>query len=133
MKNLLMLVSLAAVSLGLSSCCSMFGKHTKSSGYRTETRQVRAWGYDTVREEVVIKGTRGSKGGLVTTVEKKVPRYKTVTKKTTLTCNAGVHRYCPSKDCGGTISESTVNMASAQGSSGSPNIGLLPTMKILVP
>ena len=134
MKNLLMLVSLAAVSLGFSSCCSMFGKHTNTSGYRTETRQVRTWGYDTVREEVVIKGgSKGCKGGLTTTVVKKVPRYKTVTKKIALTCDSGIHYYCPQKDVGGTISDITLNMTSAQGSSGSPNIGLVPTMKKLVP
>ena len=53
-----------------------------SAGYRTETRQVKTCGYDIVTEEVVTPGdSKSGKGGMVQTIEKKVPRYKTVTKK----------------------------------------------------
>lgn len=127
MKNLVLLVSLIAVSLGFSSCCSMFGGFSQSAGYRTETRQVKACGYDIVTEQV-----GDAKSGMQT-VEKKVQRYKTVTKKIRIPCGSCTRYYCPKKDCCGTTSESTRKMASAQGSVGSPNIGLIPTMKPIAP
>ncbi|MEO5917350.1 MAG: hypothetical protein ABIS50_24185 [Luteolibacter sp.] len=132
MKNLLLLVSLVAVSLGFSSCCSMFGSLTQSAGYRTETHQVKTCAYDVVTEEVYTPGdSKSGKGGMVQTIEKKVPRYKTVTKKVRIPCGICARYYCPKKDCCGSTSESTMRMASAQGSVGSPNIGLIPTMKPL--
>ena len=112
MKKFLSLVTLAALSLGFSSCCSMFGMPASGAGYRTETKQVKTCGYDIVTEEV--RTDDGSKYGLVETVEKKVPRY-----------------YCPKKDCCGTTSESVMKMATSQGPTGSPYIGLIPTMRKL--
>lgn len=134
MKNLLMLVSLVAVSLGFSSCCSMFGNHSQTAGYRTETKQVKTCGYDIITEEVVIPGdAKSGKGGMVQTIEKKVPRYKTVTKKVRIRCGTCARFYCPKKDCCGSTSQAVVNMSSAQGPVGSPHIGLLPTMKKIAP
>ncbi|MEI6673895.1 MAG: hypothetical protein WCO57_01830 [Verrucomicrobiota bacterium] len=134
MKNLFALASLIAVSFGFSSCCSMFGKHDQTAGYRVETHQVKTCGYDLVTEQVVIKGgSKSCKDGLIVTKTKKVPRYKTVTTKTRIACGNAVHFYCPKKDCGGTTSDLTLSMASDQGSSGSPAIGLMPTMRKLVP
>lgn len=136
MKNLLMLVSLVAVSLGFSSCCSMFGSSsaTGSAGYRTETRQVKTCGYDIITEEIIIPGdAKSGKGGMVKTIEKKVPRYKTVTKRIKIPCGKCARHYCPKKDCCGSTSQETMNMASAQGAVGSPNIGLIPTMRKLAP
>jgi hypothetical protein len=134
MKNLLLLVSLVAVSLGFSSCCTMFGTMAQGSGYRTETRQVKTCKYDIVTEEVMVPGdSKSGKGGMVQTIEKKVPRYKTVTKKVRIPCGSCVRFYCPKDDCCGTTSESTRLLASAQGSVGSPNIGLIPTMKPIAP
>lgn len=130
MKNLVLLVSLIAVSLGFSSCCSMFGTMAQGSGYRTETRQVKTCYYDTVTETVNVGD---GKNGMVETVEKRVPRYKTVTKKVRIPCGSCVRFYCPKDDCCGTTSESTMKMATTQGGSGSPNIGLIPTMKPIAP
>ncbi len=130
MKNLLLLVSLAAFSLGFSSCCSMFGVTAHNAGYTTETRQVKTCAYDIVTEEVFVNDPSG-KGGMVQVTEKKVPRYKTVEKKVRIPCGQCARFYCPKKDCCGTTSEVTMRMASAQGSSGSPHIGLIPTMKSL--
>lgn len=133
MKNLLLLVSLVAVSLGFSSCCSMFGNHS-SAQYRTETRKVKTCGYDIVTEQVYTGGdAKSGKGGMVETVEKKVPRYKTVTKKVRVSCGSCVRFYCPKKDCCGTTSDSFLKMVSLQGGSGSPHMGLVPTMKTLAP
>ena len=132
MKNLALLLSLAAISLGFSSCCSMFGAPASGAGYRTETRQVKTCAYDIVTEEVMIPGSDG-KGGMVQVIEKKVPRYKTVTKRVRIPCGQCTRYYCPKKDCCGTTSQATMNMATAQGGVGSPMIGLIPTMKPLAP
>lgn len=137
MKKLAQLLSLAAIALGFSSCCSMSGitgggaVSGCGAGYRTETKTVKVCGYDVVTEEIVTPAT--SKGGMatVTTVEKKVPRYKTVTKRVRVKCPPCVQHYCAKKDCCGTTSEATMRMATAQGGVGSPHIGLIPTMKPL--
>jgi hypothetical protein len=132
MKNLTLLLSLAALSLGFSSCCSMFGITSTAAGYRTETRQVRTCSFETITEQIVTPGdAKSGLGGSVQTVERTVPRYKTVTKKVRIACGPCVRYYCPKKDCCGTTSESTMRMASVQGSVGSPNLGLIPTMKPL--
>ena len=134
MKKLLMLLSLSAISLGFTSCCSMFGNFGQTAGYRTETRKVKACGYDIVTKQVVTRGdSKSGKGGMVQTIEEKVPRYKTVTKKTRVSCGSCVRLYCPKKDCCGTTSEATRQLASAQGPVGSPHIGLIPTTKPIAP
>ncbi len=134
MKNLVLLATLIAVSLGFSSCCKMFGVTSQGAGYRTETRQVKTCHYDVVTKEVMVPGdSKSGKGGMVQTVEERVPRYKTVTKKVRIPCGQCTRYYCPKKDCCGTTSQSTIVMASAQGSVGSPNIGLIPTMKKIAP
>ncbi len=130
MKKLLSLLTLVALSMGFSSCCSMFGIGSGAAGYRTETRQVKTCHYDIVTEEVYTANSSG-KGGMTETVEKRVPRYKTVTKKVRIPCGSCVRIYCPEKDCCGTTSESYRRMVTAQGPVGSPHIGLVPTMKKL--
>jgi hypothetical protein len=130
MKKLLSLLTLVALSMGFSSCCSMFGLGSNSAGYRTETRQVKTCHYDIVTEEVYTANPSG-KGGMTETIEKKVPRYKTVTKKVRVSCGSCVRFYCPKKDCCGTTSESCRKRVTAQGPVGSPHIGLVPTMRKL--
>lgn len=130
MKNVIFLASIVAVSLGFSSCCSMFGYTNQFAGYRTETRQVKTCYYDTVTKEVRVGD---GKDGMTQTVEERVPRYKTVTKRVGIKRSACVRHYCPKKDACGTTSEQTRQMASAQGSVGSPNLGLIPTMKPIAP
>ncbi len=130
MKKLLSLLTLAVLSMGFSSCCSMFGKPASGAGYRTETRQVKTCHYDIVSEEVYTAGdSKSGAGGSVQTIEKRVPRYKTVTTKVRVPCQKCTRYYCPEKDCCGTTSEMTIRMATAQGPTGSPHIGLIPTMK----
>lgn len=105
----------------------MFGSSGYTAGYSTETKQVKTCHFDTVTEEIHT----GGKEGMVQLVEKKVPRYKTVTKKVHIPCRGCTRYYCPKKDCCGTTSESTIKMATAPGANGSPSIGLIPTMKKL--
>jgi len=132
MKNLLLLLSLAAVSLGFSSCCSMFGR--TSAQYRTETRQVKTCHYDIVTEQVYVPGdAKSGKGGMTQSVDKRVPRYRTVTKKVRVACRPCTRYYCPKNDCCGTTSDYTIKLSSMQGGSGSPHLGLLPTMKVIAP
>ncbi|MES2997314.1 MAG: hypothetical protein V4733_10950 [Verrucomicrobiota bacterium] len=133
MKNLALLVSVAALSLISSSCCSMFGFSMQGAGHRTETRQVKTCQYTI--EHVPVEGysSKSGKDGMGLTVEKRVPVYKTVTKKVRIPCPRCTRYYCPKKDCCGSTSEQTMRMATAQGWTGSPNIGLIPTMKPLAP
>jgi predicted small secreted protein len=133
MKKLALIVSLIAASFGLSSCCSMFGKSASNAGYVTETRQVKACGYDIVTEQVYVGSTGKGGMGSYETIEKRVPRYRTVTKKVKISCPSCVRLYCPEKDCCGSTSERFLKMVSLQGSAGSPNMGLVPSMKPLAP
>jgi hypothetical protein len=134
MKNIPQLLSVAIVALGLSSCCSMFGLSSPNGHFVTETKQVKTCGYDVEYEQVITPGSaKSGKGGMVQTIEKRVPRYKTVTKKHWVSGGPCVRLYCPKKDACGTTSESTRLLASAQGSNGSPHIGLIPTMKPIAP
>ena len=125
MKNLLLILPLVALSMGLSSCCSMFGLKSISAGYTEETYQRKLCGYDIVREEVVVD----SKSGLTEVKETKVPRYKTVTKKVRIKCPSCVRLYCLDEGCCGSSTEEARKMATVQGGSGSPHVGLIPTMK----
>ena len=113
MKNLLLILPLAILSLGLSSCCSMFGIKSFSAGYTEETYQRKLCGYDIVREEVVVD----AKSGLTEVKETKVPRYKTVTKKVRIKCPDCVRFYCLEEGCCGSGTESARKMASMQGGS----------------
>ena len=134
MKNLILITTAAAVSLGFSSCCPMFGYTKQYAGYRTETHQVKTCHYDIITEQVITPGdSKSGKGGMVETIEKKVPRYKTVTRQVPIRHGPCCQYYCPEKEPCGTTSESTLVMASTQGSSGSPNLGLIPTMKLIAP
>lgn len=125
MKNLLLILPLIALSMGFSSCCSMFGYRTGNAGYTEETYERKLCGYDIVREEIVID----SKSGLTEVKETKVPRYKTVTKKVKIPCPDCVRLYCLDEGCCGSKTEAARKMATSQGASGSPNIGLIPTMR----
>ncbi|MGJ8642690.1 MAG: hypothetical protein ACSHX9_04715 [Luteolibacter sp.] len=127
MKKFLGLLTLVALSMGFCSC-TMFGVRDRHAGTRTSTKQVKD-GYDTVYQEVPSE----SKGGMATTVEKQVPRYKTVTTKSKAPCPDCSRYYVVKKGCCGTTSEHYRALVTAQGPTGSPNIGLTPTMKPLAP
>ena len=133
MKATVLLASLAAFTLGFSSCCPMFGLTSQSLGYRTETRQVKTCKYDIITEEIVTPAS--SKGGMPTVqvIEKKVPRYKTVTKKVRVSGGPCVRFFCPTKNSCGSTSEQTLQLSTSQGAVGSPQIGLMPTMKPIAP
>ena len=123
MKKLLHLAVALAAAFGLSSCCCMFSGFSKSE-YRTVQKKD---GFDTVVEQVAAGTKAGMSKGGMETVERQVPRYKEVKKR--VRCNNCWRFYCPDKTCCGSTGKKVRRMASAQGHSGSPNIGLIPTMK----
>ena len=64
MKKLALILSLAALSLGMSSCCSMFGIGSQTAGYTTENKQVKTCKYDIVTKEIYTPGSaKVGKGG----------------------------------------------------------------------
>lgn len=128
MKTILCLFTVAVAALGMSSCCSLSNAAKMNGEWVTETKQVKTCRYTTVTEEVYHPGP---KGGTIELVEKKIPCYKTVTKRKWVSAPPCVRLYCPGKDDCGTTSEKTMLMATAQGPVGSPHIGLIPTMKPL--
>ena len=128
MKKLVSLLALAATALGFSSC-AMTGCPTFTAGSYEETYQVKGCGYDIVREEKVVD----AKSGLVEVTETKVPRMKTKTKRIWAKCPTCTRFYCVKKGCCGSSSEAAIKMATAQPASGSPHVGLIPTMKTIVP
>ena len=209
MKNLLLALPLAALSLGFSSCCEMFGvsmpmyskekvraccandsnahveklyvsygKGAKPAasdskvvkvpvsvsngmGSRFSLGQHRLEEYRTTNVTPVQEPTTvapsapvyesrtvvtqqqqtqvyDSKGGMSVApvqqqevVQTKAVHYKTVTR---IHYNGPcVRPFCPDKVCCGTTGPRTRQMASLQGSTGSPNLGLIPTMKPLAP
>ncbi|MFU8892580.1 MAG: hypothetical protein ACNA8L_03030 [Luteolibacter sp.] len=129
MKTIVLFAAFLACALGLTSC-SMFGLPGRTAGTITETREVKTGRYDTVTEQVLVSSS--AKGGNVyETVEKKTPRYKTVTRKKRVPCGSCSRFYWVRNGCCGTTGESTRKMATAQSATGSPHIGLIPTMRPL--
>ena len=128
MKKFLLLIPIFLSALSLSSCsCWNWG----IAGSYEETYQVKdhCAGYDVVREETVID----AKAGLVEVTEKQVPRYTEKTRKVYVKCPKCVRFYCLDDGCCGSSTEAARKMATAQPASGSPFMGLIPTMKDVAP
>lgn len=125
--------AVAVAALGLSSCCCMFSAPAKAD-YVTVQKKVCGRKHVVV-DQVWVPGDPGpkggmAKGGMYQPVEREVVRYKEVKKKVRCRC---IDWFCPDRDCCGTTGPMTIARASAQGWSGSPHVGLIPTMKKLAP
>lgn len=129
MKKAFLFLTALFVAFNFSSCCSMFGGMKRSAGSYEETYQVATCGYDIVREETVID----AKSGLVEVTETKVPRMKEKTRTVHVKCPDCTRFYCPTSGCCGSGGDYIEKMVTAQPSTGSPFIGLVPTMKNLAP
>jgi len=71
-----------------------------------------------------------AKEGLRTeTIIDQVAVTQTVDEK--ISCTKCMSTYCPSKGCCGTTGKEVIRRATAQGGTGNPHIGLIPTMKSL--
>lgn len=126
MKKSLHLGLLALLGLFLTSCCGIFSCENPNTVLKdvTETK------YKTV--STVVDGGYGAKGGVAYSTEEKVP-YEVTTQVRVSKCTACLSRYCPTPGCCGTVGKQVLARRTAQGSTGEPHIGLIPTMKVLAP
>ena len=111
MKTTIQLIALAVLSIAFSSCGSMTAQK-KVTTYTESQRTV----YDGKSSYVVTD---------------RVPH--TTTKKVRHCCNKCGSSYCAKPQCCGIVSPKVLARATAQGGTGEPQIGLIPTMKILAP
>jgi hypothetical protein len=120
MKNVAFLVALAAVAFLLNSCCFGCTKLKRNAAtccpVETYEEQTTVW----VDEEVM-----GPKGP--TTV--KTPLVRTATKK--VQCTTCGSTFCANPGCCDTVSKEVLKRATAQGGTGEPHLGQIPTMKVL--
>lgn len=127
MKHIALIPGILFLMFALNSCCTGCYKGTKTSFCPKDyyEDQVTEW----VEEEVYVdSGAKGGKGGstlvrrpVVTTVKKEVK------------CSSCGSWYCTKSGCCGTVSRSVLKRATAQGGTGEPHIGQIPTMKVLAP
>ncbi len=82
-----------------------------------------------IEEEVITEP--GAKGGPGETVKVRRPVVKTVRKA--IKCTSCGSWYCSDAACCGIVSTQVLRRATAQGASGEPHVGLIPTMKELAP
>lgn len=129
MKYIAFIPGILFLLVSLNSCCSSSFSGGKSSstdcpeGYYAE--QTTEW----VEEEVYVNtGAKGGKAG-TTTVRRAVVKTKCKKPK----CSKCGSWYWPKSDCCGTVGRSVLKRATAQGGTGEPHIGQIPTMKVLAP
>ena len=129
MKYIAFIPGIFFLLVSLNSCCnlSMSGKGSSSSGcpegyYEEQTTE---W----VEEEVYVD--TGAKGGKAGTTTVRRPVVKTDCKK--IKCTKCGSWFNPRSDCCDIVSRAVLKRATAQGGTGEPHIGLIPTMKVLAP
>lgn len=122
MKTALKLLTLTLVGFFFASCCGVDNNY--SCGKKLiEKEKV------TYKEEVQTVYPSG-KGGIPYSKIVRIPTVKKIKKYEKCVCG---DTYCPKPDCCGVISKSVVKRATVQPSTGEPHLGLIPTMKPLVP
>ena len=119
MKTTFQLIALAVISLAFSSCCGLL----PCGGSLSAEREVTTF----VETERTVYGGKGGKSSY--TVTDRVPH--TTTEKVSTCCNNCGSSFCPKPQCCGIISKAVLSRATAQGGTGEPHIGLIPTMKVL--
>ena len=118
MKTTFKLLVLALASLAFSSCCGFL----PCGGSLTAEKEVTTY---TETERTVYSGKSSY------TVTDRVPH--TTTEKVSQCCNKCGSSFCPKPQCCGILSKAVLSRATAQGGTGEPQIGLIPTMKTLAP
>ncbi|MBK1830040.1 hypothetical protein JIN77_04860 [Verrucomicrobiaceae bacterium R5-34] len=116
MKTTFQLIALALLSLAFSSCCGLL----PCGGSLTAEKEVTTF---TETERTVYTG----KSSYVVT--DRVPQ--THTEEVSICCNKCGSSFCPKPECCGIVSKAVLARATAQGGTGEPQIGLIPTMKTL--
>ncbi len=113
---------------GLAGCCNKSGKIVKVGCENKNYVDQEVTRYKTVKRLVYPTG-KGSKGGVPYEVDEQVAYTDTVRVEVKgAVCGS---TYCPANDDCGIVSPAVLKRASAQGWSGEPHIGLIPTMKVL--
>ena len=116
MKTTFHLFALAVFSLAFSSCCGLL----PCSASLTAQKEVTTY-------QEVQRTVYGAKTSHVVT--DRVPQTNTETVKHA--CRKCGSSYCPKPQCCGIVSDTVLARATAQGGTGEPQIGLIPTMKVL--
>ena len=129
MKYIAFIPGILFLLVTLNSCCNISSKGGKrsvsgcSEGYYE--KQSTEW----VEEEVYVdSGAKGGKAGTTTVLR---PVVTTTCKR--IKCTGCGSWYYPSSGCCGTVSRNVLKRATAQGGTGEPHMGQIPTMKKLAP
>ena len=125
MKHIALIPGILFLMFTLNSCCTGCFKGNMITAACCEKEyyedQVTEW----VEEEVFVEGAKGGstivRRPIVTTVKKQVK------------CSACGSFYCASAACCDTVSKDVLKRRTAQGGTGEPHIGQIPTMKVLAP
>lgn len=133
MKQIAFVPGILFLMFALNSCCSSglksghkVGKvSTAWCGQEHYEDQVTEW----VEEEVMVDS--GEKGGMPVSTTVRRPVVTTVQKK--VKCGDCGSWYCTLPGCCGTVSRQVLKRATAQGGTGEPHMGQIPTMKVLAP
>ncbi|MDP0491701.1 MAG: hypothetical protein Q7Q71_11685 [Verrucomicrobiota bacterium JB023] len=135
MKQVALTLASIAAALVFTSCCGLgpcgqtCGKkqdfaHVGCENHRYVEKEVTEW----VEEQVVVEG-KGAKG-VTETVTVRRPIVKTVREE--VPCGTCGSVFCATPDCCGIVPKAVLSRATAQGATGEPHIGTIPTMKVLV-
>lgn len=116
MKTTFQLLALAVISLAFSSCCGLL----PCGGSLSAEKEVTTY----TENQRTVYGGKSSY-----TVTDRVPHTKT--EKVSICCNKCGSSFCPKPQCCGIVSKAVLSRATAQGGTGEPQIGLIPTMKTL--
>jgi hypothetical protein len=129
MKKLAFVPAILVLVFTFSSCCSTCFKGKRFGVDCCSQQYIEIEETEWIEEEVFANlGPKGGKGGTVTV---RSPVIKTVRKA--VKCTSCGSWYCPAPDCCDVVSTAVLRRATAQGASGEPHIGQIPTMKELAP
>ena len=136
MKKFTLLLLAGVFATLLPSCCGLssklgFGSCKKSGSIvRVGCENDKYTTKEVTKYKIVKRMVNpGTKGGIPYEVEDKVAYTETV--KVKKRCGICGSVFNPSSGCCGVISPAVLKRATAQGGTGEPHIGLIPTMKIL--
>lgn len=129
MKTLAFVPAVLVLALALSSCCIDCKKGKRFGVASCEQEYIEVEETHWIEEEVYADyGPKGGKGGTVTV---RRPVVRTVRKP--VECGECGSWYCADPACCDVVSNAVLRRATAQGGTGEPHIGLIPTMKVLAP
>jgi len=122
MKTTIQLLALTILAFAFSSCCGS----RPCGGAPAAQKEVTTY-------KEVQRTVYANKTSYVVTERIPVTTAATKTKRAKSCCNKCGSSFCPKPQRCGIISNAVLARASAQGGTGEPNIGLVPTMKNLTP